>query len=150
MWKWEDGDGESAVGPAWIDTVEDGGRAHSEKAAGGDWISREEARKLAAENGWEYLEDAPEDPNPDAPVGDIDARALNRKLRKLGISKEDVTVASVGGDALFLQGNWLDRLPGVEPPRVVGGVEYRTGAIGVTPDGLAEALDQLAPGWRDL
>lgn len=151
MWKQEDGAGEAAVGPAWVDTFgEDGSTTHTQQAAGGEWISRQHARELAEAHGWEYFEDAPNDQAADDdPVGSVDVRAVNRRLRKLGIAKDDLSVGSVDGDTLYLQGLWLDRLPGVEPPRTVDGVTYRTGAIGATPNELAEALDLLAPGWRD-
>lgn len=59
-WKWEEGfeEGETPVGPAWLDTVgDDGERISSEEVAGGNWIPRAEAIKLAEENGYELLLD---------------------------------------------------------------------------------------------
>lgn len=58
-WKFEDGpeDAEDAdpndVGPAWIDRPD----GTSEKVKGGEWITRQEARQLASENGYELDED---------------------------------------------------------------------------------------------
>jgi len=148
MWKLEDGEGDLAVGPAWIDTVGEDGRAiHTEKAADGEWISRRQAGELAAQHGWELLVDAGDEPvGDDYPPGPVDVRAINRRLRALGIAEEDLSVGE-GGDNL--QGLWLDRLPGVEPPRTVLGSIVRTAVISRTPAELLESLDLLAPGWRD-
>ena len=150
MWKLEDGDGDLAIGPAWVDTIgEDGRISQTEKAADGEWISRRQARELAAQHGWELVSDAGDD-RVDHPVGPVDASAINRKLRELGIAEEDLSVGEEG-DALL--GLWLERLPGVEPPRTVrvpgwGDSIVRTGAISRTPTELQESLDLLAPGWR--
>jgi len=60
MWKYEDGPEDAAddgdpndVGPAWLDTYEEDERRSSEKVAGGEWITRAEAQRLAAANGYE-------------------------------------------------------------------------------------------------
>jgi hypothetical protein len=60
VWKWEEGYGESEtpVGPAWIDTLDDDGeRTSTENVAGGDWIPRAEAVRLALANDHELLLD---------------------------------------------------------------------------------------------
>ena len=67
VWKWEDGDeeGETPVGPAWIVTLdEDGkvtldedGKRKSIDVAGGGWIARDDAIRLARENGHDLLLD---------------------------------------------------------------------------------------------
>jgi hypothetical protein len=60
VWKWEDGfeEGEKPVGPAWIDTLGDHGKLErSEEVAGGVWIPRHEAIRLARDNGYELLID---------------------------------------------------------------------------------------------
>src|SRR5215469_7034188 len=49
-WACEQGfdDGDSSVGPAWIDRLDsDGGLVRSERVAGGKWITRTEALSLA-------------------------------------------------------------------------------------------------------
>jgi len=54
-WKWEDGpedaegDDPNDVGPAWIDHAD----GTSEKVRDGEWITRAEAERLAAESGFE-------------------------------------------------------------------------------------------------
>jgi hypothetical protein len=58
-WKYEEGpeDAEGKdpndVGPVWIDRPD----GSSEKANGGEWMTRADARKLAEENGWVLDED---------------------------------------------------------------------------------------------
>lgn len=59
MWKWEDGpeeadgDDPNDVGPAWIDRPD----GISEKVNGGEWITRSEAERLAADHGYELVTD---------------------------------------------------------------------------------------------
>ncbi len=62
-WKFEDGppdageeDSPEDVGPAWLDTEGPDGNI-SERIAGGAWITRAEARRLAEERGYELSED---------------------------------------------------------------------------------------------
>jgi hypothetical protein len=44
-------EGETPVCPAWIDTVnEDGKRRSTEEVAGGEWIARDDAIRLAREH----------------------------------------------------------------------------------------------------
>lgn len=60
VWKWEEGfdEGETPVGPAWITKLdEDGKRTSVEEVAGGEWIARDEAIRLARENGHDLLLD---------------------------------------------------------------------------------------------
>jgi hypothetical protein len=60
VWKWEEGyeAGETPVGPAWIVTLKDGKRVGGVKdVAGGEWIARAEAIRLARESGHELLLD---------------------------------------------------------------------------------------------
>lgn len=59
VWKWEEGyeKGETPVGPAWIDTLDEGKRTSTEKVAGGEWIAREEAVRLAREKHHDLLLD---------------------------------------------------------------------------------------------
>ena len=58
-WKFEDGPEEAAdddpndVGPAWIDKPD----GTSEKVNDGEWITRAEAKRLAAEGGYQLDED---------------------------------------------------------------------------------------------
>jgi hypothetical protein len=60
VWKWEEGyeEGETPAGPAWIDTLDDDGeRTSTENVAGGGWIPRAEAVRLALANDHELLLD---------------------------------------------------------------------------------------------
>ena len=60
VWKWGEGfeEGETPVGPAWIATLdEDGKRTSIEEVAGGEWIARNEAIRLARENDHDLLLD---------------------------------------------------------------------------------------------
>ena len=61
VWKWEDGDegtNEPPAGPAWIDTLDGNGkRTSTQNVAGGEWITRDTAIRLARENGHELLLD---------------------------------------------------------------------------------------------
>ena len=60
VWKWEEGFevGEVPVGPAWIDTLDEAGRrTGTEEVAGGAWIARDEAVRLARENDHDLLLD---------------------------------------------------------------------------------------------
>jgi hypothetical protein len=60
VWKWEEGfeKVETAVGPAWLDTLDDDGRRTStEEVANGEWIARDEAIRLAHENDHDLLLD---------------------------------------------------------------------------------------------
>lgn len=64
MWKLEDGPEDAPdegspedVGPAWIDTYENDTHVSEEKVANGEWISRAEAKRLAADNGYEFEAD---------------------------------------------------------------------------------------------
>ena len=50
VWKCEEGfgEGETSIGPAWIDTLDkDGKRTSTEEVARGEWIARDEAIRLA-------------------------------------------------------------------------------------------------------
>ena len=64
MWKFEDGPEDAPdegdpndVGPAWLDTYEGDERVSSEKVANGEWITRAEAQRIAAANGYELAVD---------------------------------------------------------------------------------------------
>jgi hypothetical protein len=60
MWKWEEGfeEGETPVGPAWLDTLGDDGKStHTEKVSGGEWIPRDDAIRLASDHGYELFLD---------------------------------------------------------------------------------------------
>lgn len=60
VWKWEEGfeSGETPVGPAWLDSLgEDGKTEYTEQVAGGEWISRDDAIRLAGDNGYDLLLD---------------------------------------------------------------------------------------------
>jgi hypothetical protein len=60
VWKWEEGfeEGETPVGPAWLVTLGDDGKLTStEDVAGGKWIARDEAIRLARENDHDLLLD---------------------------------------------------------------------------------------------
>ena len=61
VWKWEygsEGSDEPPAGPAWIDTLDDEGkRTSTDKVAGGEWITRDEAIRLARENGHDLVLD---------------------------------------------------------------------------------------------
>jgi hypothetical protein len=64
MWKDEDGPedapdegGPNDVGPAWLDTYEGDERVSSEKVRDGEWITRAEAQRVAAANGYELAVD---------------------------------------------------------------------------------------------
>ena len=59
-WKCEEGflEGETPIGPAWIDLFEDDGKLRqSLEVAGGEWIARDEAIRLARENDYGLLLD---------------------------------------------------------------------------------------------
>jgi hypothetical protein len=59
-WKWEEGfqEGDTPVGPAWLDRFGDDGKLeHSEPVAAGEWIARADALLLARENDYELLLD---------------------------------------------------------------------------------------------
>jgi hypothetical protein len=65
MWKFEDGPEDAPdegdpndVGPAWLDTYEGDERVSSEKVANGEWITRAEAQRIAAANGYELAVDS--------------------------------------------------------------------------------------------
>lgn len=67
VWKWEEGyeEGQTPVGPAWVVTLDEqgevimdeDGRRTSTDVAGGEWITRDEAIRLARENGHDLLLD---------------------------------------------------------------------------------------------
>jgi hypothetical protein len=64
MWKFEDGPEDAPeegspndVGPAWIDTYDGDKHVSDEKIRGGEWITRAEAQRIAAENGYEFTAD---------------------------------------------------------------------------------------------
>ena len=60
VWKWEEGfeEGQTPVGPAWIDTLdEEGERSSTEGVASGEWIARDEAIRLAREHDHDLLLD---------------------------------------------------------------------------------------------
>ena len=60
VWKWEEGfeEGETPVGPAWIAALDaEGKRTSIEEVAGGEWIARDEAIRLARENDHDLLLD---------------------------------------------------------------------------------------------
>ena len=63
-WKLEDGPEDAPdegspddVGPAWVSVYENNVLVSDEKAVGGQWITRAEAQRLAAENDWEFSAD---------------------------------------------------------------------------------------------
>lgn len=61
VWKWEEGyeEGETPVGPAWIVTLDEDGKRTGdvEDVAGGEWLARDDAIRLARENGHDLLLD---------------------------------------------------------------------------------------------
>ena len=63
-WKLEDGPEDAPdegspddVGPAWIDTMEGDRHVAEEKVRDGEWVTRAEAQRIAAANGYEFSAD---------------------------------------------------------------------------------------------
>lgn len=139
------------VGPAWIDFPATAtSPKHSEKVRGGEWITRGEAQQIAREKGYALQEDDgqadPDQAPPAAPR--IDAKAINRKLRSLGISADELTV-STSGTGVGLIGSFVQRLERVQNPNAgASGFKMWTAAISTSPDEALAALDELVPGWR--
>jgi hypothetical protein len=64
-WKFEDGPADAGpggspvdAGPAWLITTDSEGEEVAEPIAGGEWITRAEGRRLAAERGYDLDEDS--------------------------------------------------------------------------------------------
>src|SRR5438105_4365006 len=101
MWKLEDGPEDTPeqgspddVGPAWIETYATDGSVTSEKVARGDWITRSEAHRLAEAAGFELMIDDGRQPSLDSlqPPPALDLKAINRRLRSLGVKADELTL----------------------------------------------------------
>ena len=164
IWKLEDGpedageDGDpNDVGPAWIDTYEDDTHVSEEKVAGGEWITRAEAHRLAEANGYDLMEDDGRgDPATDAEhdassVASVDVEAINAKLRAAGITEDELLVERLKGGFLAVTGSLADNdLPSGlrSPPDELEGLVFRSMRMPSNATELCELLDDLAPTWR--
>lgn len=145
-WKYEDGDGasEADVGPAWISAVD----GTSERVAGGNWLTRAQARAFAQEHGHDFYED---DGQEDATTGRVDAeavRAINRRLRRLGVSRDDLELTA-GDRDVFLMGRWyhlVDDDPLIPADNALG---FRSGGASMSLDEALARIRRLVPEWDD-
>lgn len=146
-WKYEEGDGgsEADIGPAWVA----GADGESDEVNGGEWLTRAEARIVAGEGGHDFLEDDGDlsfveknsQPAPGLDVGDI-----NRKLRRRGVTEEQLRLSDTAIGNLRISGSLLHALPSlVRAP----GSPYSTAALYLSPEKTFEALDVLIPGWNN-
>jgi hypothetical protein len=147
-WKYEDGppdaEGEDPndVGPAWI--IEPDGSERDVR--GGQWVTRAEAIRLAAEQGIDLdLDDGAPDPGEIAAVA-IDVAALNERVRAIGVSENELLVAR-RHNRFDLTGTIPDMharhdRPDDEPADHL--ISYTVFSV----EGLYELLDKFAPGWR--
>lgn len=153
IWKLEDVADESSrellddVGPAWIRRP---GTQAAVQIQDGRWITREEARELARENGYTLTEDDGRgvDATLAAQPQTLDARRINRELRQLGISASELTVDRTLTDDVRLTGSLVDRLRSHKTKNAEGGFVYSTVSISMPLDEAFVAIAKLVPDWR--
>jgi hypothetical protein len=143
-WKYEDGDGGSDgdVGPAWIA----GADAESEDVNGGEWLTRAQARGLAEQHGHDFVEDdGREDPTTARPHAEA-VKAINRKLRRFGVSRDDLHLAA-GHRDVVLMGAWYHRVddePLIPRDNPFG---FRSGGASMSLDEALAKIRRLVPEW---
>ena len=159
MWKLEervrdDGDDGGDMGPAWLDTLGTDGRVlASERVNGGDWITRDDARKLAEANGYDLRQDdgsTSTDKAATRPAAEIDVDAVNAQLRAAGITEDELIVEKQKGGFLAVTGSLADEdmPPGLQtPPDELEELVLRSMHLPRNATELFELLDDFAPGW---
>jgi hypothetical protein len=156
MWKLEDGHEDAPeqgspndVGPAWIETYTTDGSVSSEKVAAGDWITRSEAHRLAETNRFELMIDDGNQPLPDSPqpLPALDPKAINRRLRALGVKADELTLRAMAGD-VFVVGSLLQHLDPEYGPKGQGEFVVTTAGVSMSPEDALSALGELVPNWN--
>lgn len=141
----EDGVAEDDVGSAWVDG-NGSGSYPSGPVAGGSWLTRGEARAIADEHGFTFVEDDGR-PSFGSPQGEsgIDVAGMNRKLRAAGVSAAELRIEESPFGDLKLWGTMLQQLPSLQRQ---ADSPFTTAMISMSPEDALEALDRLVPGWR--
>ena len=151
-WTCEKGfdDGETSVGPAWIDHLDANGElVRSERVADGQWITRSEAMTLARENDYDLLIEDGLVPSAWEAVGATSGKARNpthRTLLWLEVAFA-VLCAALAIVTVFWTG-WVESLTGFDPDHQNGAFEWLIVAGFFTGSGLA-GLSARAE-WRRL
>jgi hypothetical protein len=155
MWKLEDGP-EGAleqgspddVGPAWIETYATDGTVTSEKVPSGDWITRSEAHRLAEANRFELMIDDGNQPLPDSPqpLPALDLKAINMRLRALGVKADELTLRAMSGD-VFVVGSLVQHLDLEQGPKGQGEFVFTIAGVSMSPEAALSALGKLVPDW---
>jgi hypothetical protein len=157
VWKLEDGPAHTAgssgspddVGPAWIETYSSDGTVTSERVANGEWITRREAHRLAAEGEFEVLIDDGSQPVPHGRevTPNLDLKAINRRLRSLGVTADQLTLRPMSHD-VFVVGSLVQHLDPAYGPKGQGEFVFTTAGVSMSPDEALAAVGRLVPTWN--
>jgi hypothetical protein len=144
-WKYEDGDGndDADVGPAWVADAD----CQSEEVNGGEWLTRGQARALAEQNGDDFFEDDGREEPSVTPAYAEAVKAINHKLRKLGVSRDELEL-SAGHDDVVLMGSWYERVndkPLIPRDNLYG---FRHHGSSMSLDEALAKIRRLVPEWH--
>ena len=148
-WKWEEGEGTNAVGPAWIDAPDGSTRAVRD----GEWLTKAEAHRIARAEGIAvFVDDGTVRVLPTSSPEDLTRiRALGKKLRELGYGAEEVAVREGTRGYLFVHGRRIVELgfvPRLLPDEAIESDGYsftfQTAAV-TLPIDAAEAIVAALP-----
>jgi hypothetical protein len=137
------------VGPAWINTYAKDGSVTSEKVAGGDWITRVEAHRLAYTDGFELMIDDGNQPSLESPQPPpaLDLKAINKRLRSLGVKADELTLRATSHD-VFVVGSLVQHLDPKYRPKREGEFVFTTAGVSMSPENALAALAKLVPDWN--
>jgi len=151
-WTCEKGfdDGETSVGPAWIDHLDvDGELVQSERVADGQWIARSEAVSLARENDYDLLLDDSLVPAAWERVGAGSGQANNSTHRTLfWLEVVFAVLCAVLAIVTVFWCDWVESLTGVDPDHHNGAFEWLIVAGFFTGSALAGLAARAE--WRRL
>jgi len=142
VWKREGSPADA--GPAWLDTYSDDQLVESHRIAGGDWIARADAERLAVDHGYEFIADDGAGETRDTTNSESDLTAINARLRAMGISEAELAVERIG-DSYGIGGSRADD---EVIDRTSLPFEIHHFHLARDREELAELLNALAPGWQ--
>jgi hypothetical protein len=74
-------------------------------------------------------------------------RAINRRLRALGITPDQLALRPLDAAQVWVEGTLLERLDPEYGPKLGADFLYRTAGVSMEFEAAWAALDTLVPGW---
>jgi hypothetical protein len=77
-------------------------------------------------------------------------RAINKRLRALGITPDQLTLRPLDASQVWVEGTLLGRLDPDYGPKLGHEFVYRTAGLSMEFEAAWAALDTLVPGWSSV